>query len=251
METKQKNRYYSIMFLICIFLLSTSVAGFISLFIKNIIIIYFLEITFRTLFIIYAFYYIKKNELTKPNFGHLNNKLLLLLPFWIICFSNFAVAFYNNCPINNDISIITLIKEFILCLLISFSEELIFRVVLLDEIKNNVSNKILSMLYSSLIFGGIHLLNISSLSTILPCLVQSVYATVIGLISSLIYTYSKNFYLPFIFHFSFNFFNDSLVSILYNISWDLSFYIINIIIGIIILLYGFLIALYLNKKEEL
>jgi membrane protease YdiL (CAAX protease family) len=126
-------------------------------------------------------------------------------------------------------------------LLTAIIEELLFRNILLDEFINQKFTKFKSLLYSSLIFGAIHLLNISSLASIPTCIIQAIYTTGIGLVFGLIYIEAKNIIYPITLHFLFNYINDTLVTHLYNINWDLTFFITNIIIGIIIGLYSLLI----------
>lgn len=246
MEKKITTRFYSIAFLICIFLLSTSIPF--ALFIKNDEIIYWINITLKICFLIYAFYYIKKNDLIKFKTEKLSLKCFSFIPLLLICISNFIVVWYNKISLNDKISTYYILKELLLCFLVSFSEELIFRSVLFEEFLI-YKKPLLAIIYSSLIFGGIHLLNIGSIGDIFPCIIQSLYSFGIGLILSMIYYFSKNLILPITLHFLFNFLNDSLVTHLFNFNWDTSFYIINFAVTFIILIYTLTIFCILNKKE--
>lgn len=247
MEEKVKIRWYSIAFFICIFLLSTSIPF--SLFIKNDIIVYWLNIILKFAFLGYAIYYIKKNKLHTPKFNKLSIKSLSFIPFLAICLSNFIVVWFNKVSLNQDISTNIILQDLLSCLLISISEELVFRVVLFNEFLDH-KKPLPAIIYSSLIFGGVHLLNIASFGDILPCLIQCLYSFGIGLVLSFIYYHSKNVILPIVFHFLFNFLNDSLVINLYNLNWNLSFYLINILITVIMLGYALLLYYIFNKKEE-
>jgi membrane protease YdiL (CAAX protease family) len=129
-------------------------------------------------------------------------------------------------------------------LLTAILEELLFRNILLEEFINQNSNKFIALLYSSLIFGGTHLLNISSLASIPTCIIQAIYTTGIGLIFGLIYIKTNNIIYPITIHFLFNYINDTLIAHLYNINWDSTFFVTNITIGLIIGLY----SLFIYKK---
>jgi membrane protease YdiL (CAAX protease family) len=126
-------------------------------------------------------------------------------------------------------------------LLTAILEELLFRNILLEEFIRQNFTKFKSLLYSSLIFGSIHLLNISSLSSIPYCIIQSIYTTGIGLIFGLVYIKTHNITYPIIIHFLFNYINDIFITHIYNLTWDLTFFIVNISIGIVVALYSLFI----------
>lgn len=234
-----KKRWYSVFFLICICLFITSIPF--NFIIKNELILFFINSSLKIIAIILFFYYRKKDNLIKPMLNKPNKYHLLILPFFLITFSNYIVVLINKTPINLNIDISHLIMGLISSLLTAIIEELLFRNILLDEFINQKFTKFKSLLYSSLIFGAIHLLNISSLASIPTCIIQAIYTTGIGLVFGLIYIKAKNIIYPITLHFLFNYINDTLVTHLYNINWDLTFFITNIIIGIIIGLYSLLI----------
>ena len=111
-------------------------------------------------------------------------------------------------------------------------------------------SKLQSLIYSSLIFGSVHLLNISSLGSIPIILVQVGYTFFLGMILGIIYLSSKNILLPIIFHILFNFINDILVIELFPIKWDITFFLVNILVGIIVSLYSLLMFKKFLLKEE-
>ena len=98
-------------------------------------------------------------------------------------------------------------------------------------------------------YFSLHLFNINSLASIPYCLVQAVYTFGLGLILSLMYAYSHNFIYPLIFHFLFNFINNELTTSLFIYEWNTKFYIVNIVIGVLLVAYGFLCYKLLEKKE--
>jgi membrane protease YdiL (CAAX protease family) len=242
-----KKRWYSIFFLICVCLFLSSIPF--NYIIKNEIALFCVNSVLKIIAIIFLFYYAKKENFIKPKLDKLNKYHILILPFFVIAFSNYIVVLFNKTTINTSINTTYLLMGAFTSLLTAILEELLFRNILLDEFINQTNNKIKSLIYSSLIFGGIHLLNISSLASIPICIVQAIYTTGIGLVFGLIYIKTKNITYPVIIHFLFNYINDTLVTHLYNINWNLSFFIINISVGIIIGLYSLLIYK-INFKGE-
>jgi hypothetical protein len=60
---------------------------------------------------------------------------------------------------------------------------------------------------------------------------------------------SKNVIYPIILHLLFNILNGNLISELFNIRWDLSFYLVNGVIGVLILVYLFIIQKIVIKEN--
>lgn len=202
-----------------------------------------LDIVIRLGFIIYLLIKMHKTHIGDLAFNKPTLKSLLILPLFVVCFSNYFVVLFDNNTIIGSYSfdIIELIK----ILLTALCEELTFRAVLFKEI-SKYNKPIKSLIISSLIFGLIHLLNINSLGSIPVCLLQSIYSFGIGLVVGFIYLYSDNFIFLFVFHFLFNFFNDTFICSIYEINYNLIFFIVNIIIALITTLY---IVLLLYKEK--
>ena len=151
------------------------------------------------------------------------------------------MVLYQSAEINNSIDYSNLIFNIILCIPNVIIEELLFRYLVCYEFDMHVS-KFKTILYSSLIFGSIHLLNISSIGSIPTVLVQVLYTFGIGLILGLIYLKSNyNIIYPTIIHLLFNVFNDIIVVNMFDFKWDVSFFVINSIIAIFTCLYAFFI----------
>lgn len=234
MEKEKSKRVYSILFLICLVLLFTSIPF--SMFINNSLVVFIIINSIRFLSIFYIFYYTKKENLHKLELNKPKIKHLIYLPLVIFCCSNIIEALITNTTKVNEINVLNIIYGLISAILIAVIEELLFRGQLFKELKDQ-HGRLKGILLSSLFFGAIHLLNISSLNTILICLVQSVYTFALGIILCVLYEKTKNIIIPIIFHFLFNFINNTLSTSLFNIKWDIYFYLINIIIGLITLTY--------------
>ena len=242
MEIRRKREFYSVILLILIYLLFVSIPF--SMFIKNEMVVYILNISMRVLFIPFFFIYVKKEKLlslNKPEFKLVDFKYI---PFLLLTISNLIVSLISKFDMY-EISSTEIIKNLILSVFIAFNEELVFRVVVCKELIVTQS-RFKTMLYSSIVFGLIHLLNINSLGSIPYVLLQVVYSFGLGLLLSLIYTQSYNFIYIFMLHFLFDFLNGFLISDLYELEYNFVFFIVNISIGVIIGLYALLIYL----KEE-
>ncbi len=246
MEKKKEIKIYSIILLVLIYLILTSIPF--SLFIQNENTIYFLDISLRVIFIPIYFIYIRREKLEsikKPSF---NKRDLLFIPFILVTISNIFVALISQFEIN-ELNNISIIKNMIFYALVAFNEELIFRVTISSElIKYN--SKIKTIIYSSLIFGLIHLVNISSLSSIPYVLLQVLYSFGLGLILSLVYTYSNNFIYIVIIHFLFDFINGYLSVELFKFEYNMWFFILNISISLLFVLYGLLVYKKLERGDK-
>jgi membrane protease YdiL (CAAX protease family) len=240
-----KKRLYSILFLISLILLFQSIPF--SLFITEKIVLFIINIIIKIGSIIYFFYYLKKEKLNPLKREKIKFSSVKLIPLLLLCFSNIFVVIIAQSNLKENINIFEIITGFFIAIGVGIIEELLFRSQLLQEFLNN-KNKLTSLLYSSLIFGSVHLLNISSFSSIPNVLVQVVYTFFLGLILGIIYIHSENIILPIIFHILFNFINDTLVSNLFYYKWDLTFFIVNILVALLVSLYIFIISI--KRKVE-
>lgn len=247
MEKKQKQELYSVLILLFVFLFSVSFPF--SLIFDNAITIYICSISIRIAFLVFAFIFINKESLPSFKFKKIDWKLILFFPLFAGCFSNFIYCYFDQAEMLNIFSWSTFGQNAALIFLSVLSEEIVFRVVIYAEFARKY-RKILAVIFSSLIFGSLHILNINSLPSIPYCLVQSLYASALGLVVGLLYAYSDNFVLPFIYHLLFNICNDELSTSLFNIEWNKTFYVTNILVVIILLAYGLLIYFFVLKKEE-
>ena len=201
-KENQKQRYLNIAILICIYLVISGIPF--HYFIDNQIVIDIINIVLKIAFLVFAIYYINKYQLEKPKYEKVRIKHLLFIPFLVICISNLIACFiFKYQQTDNQIKVYQIIIDIFSCMLVAICEELCFRVVLHDEIRKN-NNMLKSILLSSAIFGLAHLLNISSIGSIVPSLIQVVYSFGLGLILALVYSISNNYILPIIIHLLFN-----------------------------------------------
>lgn len=240
-----KKRIYSIIYLICLILLLNSIPF--NLFIMDQIITFIITLSIKLFSIFYILSYIKKDNLNKIKTNKLDKSVFKLIPLLLLCCSNFIVVLFQNSELKTSINYFNIITGLITAVGVGIIEELLFRSQVLEEILRN-KNKVSSIFYSSLIFGSVHLLNISSIASIPIVSVQVAYTFFLGIILAFIYITTKNIFIPIIFHILFNFINDILTIELFKLKWELTFFIINILIGLIIFTYVILIS-FINKER--
>lgn len=243
MEIKRKREFYSVILLVLIYLLFVSIPF--PMFIKNEDVCFTLNVSMRVLFIPFFFVYVKKENLlslNKPEFKLIDFKYL---PFIILTVSNFIVSIVSRFSLNETISTMDILKSLILSIFIAFNEELVFRVVIIKEMIVGL-NRFKTILFSSIVFGLIHLVNIGSFASIPYVLLQVLYSFGMGLVLALIFTNTYNFIYVFIIHFLFDFLNGDLVEILYEFENNYLFFILNIAIAVLLGIYGILVYV----KEE-
>ena len=242
---KLSKSWYDVILLILLYLISST--DFYASWISYPEIVFFINFTLRLGFIIFANFFIKKNLMIFPPFKKNRWQTLLILPLFFITFSNLLVGLITNSPNRLFINPTALIQDTSLALLVAVAEELIFRVVLFTQFKKY--NKVLpSIIYSSLVFALVHLVGINSVASIVPVLIQVGYTFFLGLGCVLIYYLTQNFIFPILFHFSFNFLNNILTETLFFLPRDWMFYTINIVVGIICLVYGIWLYRFSLKK---
>ena len=242
----EKKKIYSTALLICLFLFITSIP--LERVISSSWVLFSVQIISRLGFFIFALYYIHKEELSTLSFKRLKINALLILPFLLLCFSNYFVALVQNSP---KISFSTeyMIQSISVYAFTALNEELVFRGVLFPLFKKKYST-FLSMLYSSFIFGAIHLLNMNSLASIPRVLIQVLYCFGLGMLFSFLYMHTENILIPVLFHFLFNVINDTWVTNHFDISWDIYFFLINLGLALFFAIYGYFIFKKDIQKES-
>ena len=241
-----KKRVYTIIYLICLVLLINSLPF--SMIIDNKLILFGINIIIKIVSIVYIIKYIKKEELNNIKIKTITKNDFKIIPLLLLCCSNFIVAIVQKTNINKKIDLFVIISGLITSIGVAIVEELLFRSQVLDEFLK-YKTKFQSLIYSSLIFGSVHLLNISSIGSIPTILVQVGYTFFLGMILGTVYLFSNNIILPIIFHILFNFINDILVIELFPIKWNTTFFIVNVGIGIVVAVYALLILKKLSLKE--
>ena len=242
-----KKNYYSIAILICLLLIFSSIGSFFNRFVSDNV-SYIIELSAKIIFFFVMLFYIKKYELTKPEFKRLELFTLLFIPFLLLSGSNIFAELINKSEINNNINYELLIKALSISFITVINEEIVFRGCLLKEIEKS-EDRFRTIFVSALIFGLVHLLNINSLGSIPYVLLQVGYSFYLGLILGLMYLSTRNIIIPIIMHMSFNMVNSDLTNALFDIDYNVLYFVVNISIGVIIFIY-FLICYTIFKEKE-
>lgn len=242
------KKLYDIILLVLLYLLSTTT--FFKSFITSYELALVIQIILRLSFLIFAFFFIKKNKLGGESKTPLKKDVLLFLPFVTIVFSNIFVSLLLDYPRAIFDWKVLILEGLVFNILVSVAEEVVFRFIVLTALTQKYKPG-KALVLSSLIFGGIHLVNISSFATMVPVLIQVIYTTVLGLILGLLYLNTKNIFTVFTFHFLFNFINGTLSSILFIYETNIYYYGLTALVGVNALLYLAWLFYLLNKKGGL
>jgi membrane protease YdiL (CAAX protease family) len=238
-----RQRLDSILLLFFLFLF---VAGFpFSLFIKDPAWSFFAQGLFRLLYGIGLFFLAKRWGLASPRFQW-SKKQLLFSPLFLLSVSNFLFLLFQRSALTPEGTLPLLLSEAFYSLMVACSEELLFRAVILGELLLS-KNKGVAIILSSLIFSLAHAINFFSLA---PGAVfaQIGYTFVLGLFCGLLYGEGKNLFWPILLHFLFNFIDNYLFVYFYQGEWNLPFFLVNGILGLLLLGYAVWLYFFFEKK---
>lgn len=194
-------------------------------------------------------YVLSKSSLKRNNEKASSKNKWLLLPTFLICFSNFFCLIDPNCSFNFGFDA-SMIWEMILALLIAMNEELIFRMCLLGNMSKE-KHPLFRIFIASLIFGLCHITHyLTSLNPV--DLIDCVYTFGLGFACGIFYIYSGSITYTIALHFFFNVGNDCLFRHWVNCPSGYStskwFLITNIIVAISVAIY--LIVIYIAEFSK-
>lgn len=194
-------------------------------------------------------------ECKKANIKRIKNvssiPLFTLIPFLLGPLSNFNYCFIFGLSPNISITptFAFTILNTIICVTI---EELLFRFIFIEFLKNFIKdskNKDLwIILFSSLAFSLMHLINLFGNSFYAVGL-QVGYTFVLGIFLSFISLGYENIFLPITGHFLFNFLNTDLVNVFYQYDMTKMNYVIYSIVVIVVLVI-YLVAMYILYRRK-
>ena len=208
------------------------------------------RIGLRLLLLTYYVYIIIKYKI--KIFGNTNYRnLLLCIPFFIVCGSNFVASSIVGGFNGPSLSIIDMVLSTILTLFVAISEEIVFRLFIHNNIM--VSSSIKRIFASAGIFALMHLLNIVNvrfIGDLVTVLIQTVYTFGLGILLGVMYEYSYSLVGCMVLHFCFNFFNDTLYTYLGGHTSTLCFYLTAAVCGVAVLTYAVLITLLYFQSHD-
>ncbi len=115
-----------------------------------------------------------------------NKKLLYYIPFVLLV----AVNFISGIHIND--TLINIILEILVCFIVGFWEEILFRSFLVRTIQCKCNNDRQAIIVSSVLFGCMHLFNLFGDADLLATILQVFYATSFGFMASVFFIKTKN-----------------------------------------------------------
>ena len=208
------------------------------------------RIGLRALLLTYYIYIIIKYKIKV--FGNANiRNLLLCLPFFIVCGSNFVASSIVGGFAGPSLSAIDMALSTIYTLFIAVSEEIVFRLFIHNNLL--VSSSIKRIFYIAGIFALMHLLNMVNVRTVaslVTVLIQTVYTFGLGILLGVMYEYSYSLTGCVVLHFCFNFFNDTLYTYFGGYTSELCFYLTAAVCGFAVLSYAVLITLFYFQKHD-
>lgn len=135
---------------------------------------------------------------------------LIIIPALIISINNFPIIALFDGKASLTEPVYRVYLFFIECLSIGFFEEIIFRgiilVVLIKKLAHLKNGVFLSIVFSSALFGLIHIFNIYSGAAIGDTVLQMWYSFLVGMMWAVMYLKTGNLWLTMLLHATFNFF---------------------------------------------
>ena len=251
MESKEKKSAVKLYTLIILLLLYVAVISFPLSLIPNEYGSKAVGITLKVIFLIVAFISIKKYGVSELRFLPVKEKKqFLLLPLLVMTFSNWIYVWIFKAPLKSSVDGGMLTFTIFVTLLTVFCEELLFREIMHDCLKDYIKQDYLRILISATLFSLLHFLNVFNGMDIYSVLAQVGYTFVLGLVLGLIKEKGAGLIALISFHFLFNVLNNDLFSVLYNGEWNTEFIVTNIIIGVVVIAYGVLMY-FLLKVDPL
>ena len=216
----------------------------------NLCLILFFVLKFLT--VIFPLYIIKSVDYSsqfKFRCGVFFKSCIVLLPLIIVCVNNFPIiALITNSAkmVNKGI---TYLYYILACLSIAVYEEVIFRGIIYNVIKEKKKD-FWAIIISSLIFSTAHLINAFSLS-IGYLLMQLGYSFLIGAMCCVAYKFSNGIYLPIILHFIYDIGGLLLTyELVEGNIWNITSIIITAIIAVIVTVYTVILYFVKEKNES-
>lgn len=209
-----------------------------------------LELIFQILgqFVIFFLFklVLKKSPLTFKERTYNRFNMILFIPVFILCFSNFFNLLNPSSYLEFAFSIELLLK-IALSFCVAFNEEYLFRCVIIDNLDTS-EKPIVKIIISASIFAACHLTVF--FSTFNPIdLIQVVYTFGLGIVLGLMYVYGECLWYCVLFHFAYNTINGCLAAAWLKCESGFLYYLINALVGLVIAAYLFVIY-FLKLKEK-
>ncbi len=167
--------------------------------------------------------------------------LLLTLPAWLIAINNFPFipVISGNAVLEKSWGLVFLYA--IQCLLVGLFEECAFRgcvfMLILEGRRKTRKDVFWSIVYSSLVFGAIHIVNLFAGAGIIPVVLQLGYSFLIGAMCALVLLVTKRLWTSIFLHALFNFAGGVIPTLGAGHIWDTPTVILTVVISLAVLAY--------------
>lgn len=190
------------------------------------------------------------------SFGKLRD-IALILPCCLIAINNFPFISVINGWAILDTKWYLILLLALQCFLVGLFEEAAFRgcvFMLILERKHNSRKEIFySIIFSSLVFGGIHIVNLLVGAGIVPVVLQLGYSFLIGAMCSVVLLVTKKLWIPILIHAVFNFAGGLIPTLGRGEIWDRATVVLTVIVSVAVAIYT--VALFfkydISKMQEL
>lgn len=180
--------------------------------------------------------------------------LLIIIPGLIVAVNNFPIsAFFQDrtVMIEPAYNVYLFLIE---SLSVGFFEEIIFRVLilvlLLEQLKDKAHGILKAIIISSLLFGVIHIINFFDGAAFGATMMQIGYSFLVGLLLAVLYIKTKNIWVIMILHALYNFFGQVMFQVgTVSNRYDTITVVATVIIGALCAVYG--AYLYIGMKNRL
>ncbi len=241
-----KNKPIDIAILILVYVAVCAIPF--SLIIKNIPALEMsLKIAMQILYSIFAFFFVRKQEVEMGKNKFNLMAFLLIIPAILICFSNSITALFMASSFHAGNYSYLMIFEIILTILVVINEEFLFRNILITGLKK--FSPLAKIFISAAIFGLVHITHFLSSFNPIDLLVV-VYTFGLGLVLGIFYVYVRCIYACIGFHLLFNVLNDAIFARFAVVNNWMIYYIVNISIGVLIGVYLLLTYILFFRRTE-
>ena len=186
------------------------------------------------------------------SFGKLKS-FIYIIPCCLIAINNFPfVSVFNGTAILSAEWYLIILFA-IQCFLVGFFEEAAFRgcvfMLLLEKSHNTRKDVFCSIVYSSLIFGAIHIVNLFAGAGIVPVVLQLGYSFLIGSMCAVVLLVTKKLWLPIIIHSVFNFAGGLVPTLGKGEIWNMPTVILTVVVSVMVCIYTVLLFLKYDIEE--
>ncbi|HPG42719.1 MAG TPA: CPBP family intramembrane metalloprotease [Acholeplasmataceae bacterium] len=205
-----------------------------------------------TIFIM-VLYFLGYRDMFK--FNQAGKSLLVMLPAFLISINNFPISAFLQGRTELNEPVYRIFLFFIECLSIGFFEEILFRgillFVLLDIFSNRKYGVLLAIVFSSLIFGSLHILNVFEGASMNVIIEQIGYSFLMGMLWAVMYLKTKNVWLVMLLHATYNFFGQVMFELgTVNNRFDTVTVVITIILAIGVAVYSVLLLKGMKQDQS-